>query len=628
MTMSEGKRRWVDAALETLVAFASAALLFYTCLRIRVDPLDQLGRVSGLAALGIRFAVFAIVVIVGLIVMARWRKGAEFDRATRFGCAILAGALGGMLAGGIAIALYKVPYGLNGIAGDSLVLADWANGIKRGEAFSAYYPPGQPYIIAWLSDLFDLPTVYAIKQFEILGVMLIPPMAYLSWRLVLRPIWALGIGVVATLGIVEMYRPYPMLVLAVFIPVSVRFLQTIRRADDRTWLDVVRSGVAFGLAYGAMFLLYSSWFMWSAPGLVVAAAVVFPWRRASLSGAVRIAVTLLVFLLLGYRYLHGFVTAPPLRDDYFAFDVNIDPAYWAMWHGDLPGPATLRTWPPLGELGGIGVFTLLSIVGIGLAVAYARTRTFVISIGAVLVGVWLMRFWYARQMWKTHLVQLWPRTSAEIYYCALLLAGFGVYAVVTRRPEPDVVHQRSKIIGAAVALAIVLATAGSHITQRYLPTEDMGSQSGLAWRAHKTAPLDGNQAMYARVEASSMLAEWYPGFVVDSKDGTAYSSRLGEDDREEWVDLYLPTWAKFNTVVLHPAADAFPTELTVEVWDTIQWHVRAWRRDIHPESPVRIYWGRLDETNLVRIRARKLGRTNDGKRAFRLAEVELYYVWP
>jgi galactan 5-O-arabinofuranosyltransferase len=58
-----------------------------------------------------------------------------------------------------------------------------------------------------------------------------------------------------------------------------------------------------------------------------------------------------------------------VQDRYFYFDTSVEPAYIAMWRNDLPGD--VGPWPPPGELAGVGVFTLLLVVGLGAAVALA-----------------------------------------------------------------------------------------------------------------------------------------------------------------------------------------------------------------------------------------------------------------
>ena len=95
-----------------------------------------------------------------------------------------------------------------------------------------------------------------------------------------------------------------------------------------------------------------------------------------------------------------------------------------MWRNDLPGD--VGPWPPPGELAGVGVFVLLLVVGLGLGVALGGRRTPVIALCALLAGACLLRFWFASQAYATGAVQLYPRTSAEILYCLLLLSVLAI----------------------------------------------------------------------------------------------------------------------------------------------------------------------------------------------------------
>jgi len=196
-----------------------------------------------------------------------------------------------------------------------------------------------------------------------------------------------------------------------------------------------------------------------------------------------------MFAAVAGRYVHGVLTDPTgIVDNYIYFDVGTEPAYIAMYRGDLPGPVAL--WPPLGELGGVGVFTLLLVTGLGLSVVLGRGRTLVIAAGSLVAGAWLLRFHYASLLWQTKLVQLFPRTTAEIVHCLLLLCGYAVYLAVERirgsGPGREL-DNRSALIGAVCGLALLFASTGSAISDHYMPNADRPISPGwLAWTAHKT----------------------------------------------------------------------------------------------------------------------------------------------
>src|SRR5262249_39965699 len=142
------------------------------------------------------------------------------------------------------------------------------------------------------------------------------------------------------------------------------------------------------------------------------------------------ALALVVFVVFSIHYFIAIVNAPPMRDDYFYFDVTVDPAYVAMWRGGLHG--VIGQWPPAGELNGVGLFTIIFAIGIGVAIAFGRGQTIVIGIVCMMTGAWLFRYWHAHNMYAHKLVQLYPRTSPELFYCSILLTLFAVYFLLER----------------------------------------------------------------------------------------------------------------------------------------------------------------------------------------------------
>ena len=473
-----------DLLVEGGVSLCAATLFTLSCLHIDVDPQERLGQISGLASLGLRFTIATIVLVIALTVASRWRGGVAFATTARLACAALAGLASAFVAGGIIVALHGTSWGLNGAAGDAGNLIRWSRGLDVSDA----YPPLGPKILGWYTDLFGFRTEYALKHLQIMGTAALGPCTYLAWRLLLRPAWALGIGGVASLPLLEAapYKPYALIVLVALVPLLVRFLDELRTSERRSRLASARRGLAFGVVFGVLFLLYSGWFQWAAPGVIVATLVLFPWRQAAGSALVLVGGAATTFLAITGSYLIGVLSSSALADQYAYFDVFTEPAYIAMWKGDLPGP--LPMWPPFGELGGVGVFTLVVIVGFGAAVALGRGRTLVISVAAIMAGAWLLRFWYASQMFDTRLVQLYPRTTALILYCLLVLAGFAVYLLVERHRQAAAespIHSSSGLIGAICALALLFGSAASSISNAYMPRDTFPHSYGrLAWTAH------------------------------------------------------------------------------------------------------------------------------------------------
>ncbi len=616
-------RRPVLGVLEIATAFVVAALFVLSCTHVSMDPLDRLGQVSILAAIEWRFVLFALPCVAALLLAAR---GSHFETWTRFVCAAMAGLASATVAGGVYAILHRTPFGLGGMGGDAGILISWADQVKAGKGMeSSVYPPGQIYLLAAMSKLSGVRSAYVIQAFQIVGVAAVGPCAYAAWRLLLKPQTALIVALVSGIPMIEAYRQYPLLTLVILIPVLVKFLQVLRYSDRDPLRRTIWCGLGFGVALGSLFLLYSGWFQWSGPGFFVAAAIVFPWRNWK-QGALFCAIASVVFGLMTYRYLTGVVAASGVSDNYVYFDATIEPMFVAMWRGGLPG--TIGVWPPFGEFGGVGVFTLILAVGLGLSVAIARARTIVIGVGCILVGTWLFRLWHAHRMWKTKLVQLWPRTTAELLYLLLVLGAFAACIAIERRRKAEEATATG-FIGVIAGLALVIASASSSTIDKYMPKNEEAGPGMLAWRSFHQPLLEANQlTMGATVKARSSLetSRWSTGGAIDHKLTRGYSSELGrKDDHVEWLELDMHQARIFSRLLFWPAEAGSPVDFVVEVWDGSTWTVEATVKDF-PQAhmlPQVIKLAHSHETDLVRIRATKL-RQVDGDYVFRVAEVELY----
>jgi hypothetical protein len=310
-----------------------------------------------------------------------------------------------------------------------------------------------------------------------------------------------------------------------------------------------------------------------------------------------------------------------------------------MWRGDMPGIfEQLPLWPPAGELAGVGMFTLVLVAGIGLAIALGRHRTIVIGIGTIMAGVWLLRFWHAHRMWKTQLVQLYPRTTAELLYCALILCGCAAFFLVERArrraPEDSPLHSPSGVIGATCAVLLLLAFAVSPTLDRFMPEEAVRDLGNLAWLAIKTpAEHEENHAASATIVTSTSYEadDWTKAHLIDGKRDTGYTSELSSTEhREEWVEVRFahPTW--FSRVILQSSAGGFPVDFTIDVWNGERWLPRLSRRDYTPTyGPELFSWNRREKTDRIRIHATRLApvapiRTLGGGYALRLGEIGVY----
>jgi hypothetical protein len=614
---SRGGGKWI--ALEIATSFAISVAFVATCTNIHVNALSRYGQTSALAAIDYRLLWFGLPLIAALGISAKARNGASFDRVSALVCAAFAGLTSAALAGGIVVILHRTHFALGAYLGDTAVLADWSDQLKHGADVpgnivgAGIYPPMQVYWVAWISRLFSFDSLYAVKYFQILGVILVGPLSYATWRLLLRPTWALAIGVVCTLPLLEAFRQYPMLVLVIFLPLLVKFFETYRRSPDYHPVQLARIGVLFGIAFGLLFLMYSGWVMWSAPGILFAGLYFMPWRSRRLHAVILAGVTTLVFVVVVFHYLRAVAHAPPVHDDYVYFETSTDPAYFAMWRGGMPGTLTYLDWPPAGELGNVGLFTVLMCVGIGVAIAVGPRRTIVIVLGAILTGTWLLRFYYARRLYETKLVQLYPRTTAELLYASLILSGYAIYMLVARaraRASADSpLRGRAAVVGFTAGMLLLIISSTSQTVDRYMPNEDASYWGHLAWLALKTPQLEADQAGDAKVTTSDELAD--------------------VPDHEETIEVHLPTVRGFASAVLHPAADGFPIDFELDVWNGLEWLPRVKITDqAVTDKPLTFRWTppdpihSLDYTNGFRIKATKLRHVGE-KYGLHLAKIEL-----
>jgi galactan 5-O-arabinofuranosyltransferase len=471
---------------EGTLAFFVAMAVTASCFAIRVNPTNRLGQISGLASLELRFFLVSVVLVGVLVVAARSGATERFPRATRLVCAAAAGLATSIVAGGILVALRGTHWGLCTKTGDMTQLAEWARSFNRGESIPPLYPPLSLAVLAKFSAIFDVPPEHAIKWLQIAGTASFGPIAYLCWRLLLRPPWAFAIGILATIPLIDPYKPYPNLVLVAFLPVSILFLKNLRELTPWSRAQVLRRAVAFGGAFGLMCLTYSGWFKWAAPGLFVVAVYLAPWKTGRRNALTFLTASLILFLLISANYLLGvfFDPAAKLADNFVYFDVRVEPMYIAMWRNDLPG--VLSTWPPLGEVGGVGLFTIALLVGLAFAVALGRRSTIVITLVAVMIGAWFWRFWYAHSLFDTKLVQLYPRTTPLILCCLIVLSGMAVYWLVARLPSAHPLRGPWGVIGAMCGLLLLFASSGSATADRYMPSKTIPPGVGwLAWTAHQ-----------------------------------------------------------------------------------------------------------------------------------------------
>src|ERR1019366_6760505 len=119
--------------------------------------------------------------------------------------------------------------------GDTGRLVAWATAILHGRGDPMpIYPPLSLYGLAGLAKVFYAGNVaYAFKGMEILGAAVIGPLAYLAWQMLFRPMWALVIGVVPMMALIDSYKPYDAVGLILLPPVPAALLRAGRPARAR-----------------------------------------------------------------------------------------------------------------------------------------------------------------------------------------------------------------------------------------------------------------------------------------------------------------------------------------------------------------------------------------------------------
>jgi galactan 5-O-arabinofuranosyltransferase len=494
--------RSVTAIAEAVAAVGAAALVVQLSRSVVVDPLDRIGQVSGLAGLDLRFLLLAVPIM--LLVAAASRRAEWRPVAFRLGCAVVAGLATGLVAAGILLALKGTQWPLFADSGDSGRLAEWAAVLRATGVIPVSYPPGIVHLMAWVSDWSGMSTSSALRWLQIAGTALFGPVAYLGWRLVLGPGWALAVTLAAAVPLLDPYKPHTAIVLVALVPLLIATVSTLRRSPALGWARILATGAAIGISTGLLFLLYYGWFLWSFPGLLVAGLALFPWRRGAARGAVLLLTVAATFLLVTASHLVDVLTsAGSIEDAYFYFDTYVDPAYISMWLSDLPGD--VGQWPPPGELGGVGVFTALLVVGLGAAVGLAGRSTTVIVACSLMTGAWLMRLWLASQMYETQAVQLYPRTAAQILFCLLVLSVLAVKAGHDRihgriedtarevhwpRARDRAADSGLAQIGVLTGAVLLALSMGSSIADRYMPRND-DSVGMLAYVSQMVRQPDG-----------------------------------------------------------------------------------------------------------------------------------------
>ncbi|WP_158834749.1 hypothetical protein [Streptomyces sp. NRRL S-350] len=496
---------------EALVAFLAALVLPLLARGFKLDPLDRIAQVSGLAALQLRFALIGLLLLAAVVVAMRVRSGRHFGLVARFSSAGLAGLASGFVAAGAVIALLGTPWPMFGLNGDSGRIVEWAHAVANGQpSGSPVYPPAPLYTLGYYAEWFHGGnTAYAFKDLQILGAAAFGPLVYLSWRMLLSPVRALAFGVLPAFALIDAYKPYSQTVLVVLVPVLVALVVQLRRSGTAAWRSLLSKAAGFGALLGLLFLTYSGWFLWSAAGVLVAVLMYFPWRADRRKGLAFLATTGAAFLLVGGSYLVTMLTeGQETKDSTFRFDNLTDPAYFLMWRTDMPGK--VGEWPLPGEFGGMDLFAVVMFVALGAALWLGIRKPLVVTICCMFASAWVMRMYIASHMYETQTVQLYTRTNNQMLYCGLLLCALVAHLVSLRIAERRRAAEagagaaeggglpgpHAAVVGTLFALLFLFGTVSSSMSDRYMPAKE-NTYRILPWVSHTVRNLDGSCPKFA-----------------------------------------------------------------------------------------------------------------------------------
>jgi galactan 5-O-arabinofuranosyltransferase len=418
---------------EAAVALAAAGWMLLSTKTIKVfAPLDRVSQVSGLAALQFRFLVPALALVAFLLLARRSQKYRDLASRTVF--AALPGFISGFLAAGVTLALRGVSLPLNGTAGDAGDMERWAIMLQHGQMTHPGYPPLYPRFVWFMAELNNHNVFVGLKQAEILTTAILGPAAYLAWRFVVSRPWACVLALVFVPTLAEPYKAYEPLVLAIIVPIVIAYLRFLQTSPKKGLVHLALAGLGWGLLVGEIFILFAGPFYWAAFGVGLGTAVMFPWRTGPRHGLTLLGATVVGFLIPSYHLVDGLLHEAP--DPYFFFGTSQDPAYTFVYLTDMPGNAIRNgTWPPTGELGGVGVFGVIVLILTGVAIWLGMRRTPVLLTAGLLTGGWVMRFYLASHEYRDQLVRYWPRTTTFSLYCFLILSVFAVKLIAERVTE-------------------------------------------------------------------------------------------------------------------------------------------------------------------------------------------------
>lgn len=140
--------------------------------------------------------------------------------------------------------------------------------------------------------------------------------------------------------------------------------------------------------------------------------------------------------------------------------------------------------------------------------------------------------------------------------------------------------------------------------------------------SHSETPIVTTSSTYEDEGWSAFGA--VDGVRESTPETRGYSSKASPIPRTQWFALQYSTPRKISRVTLYPAADAFPLDVTIQIWDGKQWVDRVTKTGFSPRpgAPQALEWNTPDLTTGVRVVGTRLMLANDGFFYMVLAEIE------
>jgi hypothetical protein len=444
----------------------------------RFDPLDRGHQVAVVSALTLAL-LFASSAWLLLVHPTKAGPGTSRWPVATAG---LAGTASGVWAAGAVLALHGTPWSFFADRGDAGRYIEWAAALSERPA---EYPPGGLWLLRGVAELLGLSEAMALKPTTILVMALTGPLAYLAWRLVTGPTFALFAGVVVAVPHWHSYLPMRRIVLFLILPVMIAAARTLLAERPRVGTRTLAHAAALGTAIGVLVLVYSGWIYFVGLSLlplsVLGVARLIRDEPAVRRGRLVLSAALVAPAILAVSpyviplALQSDARPTALVDD---FEPNIQAALASV-------PSAF-----LGETG-LGLGLIVPVVLLALVVRSCRRSLLDLLLVAALTSAVVFRLLLLLRFGVTDNAGLFQRTTPVIGYLLLVAAVRGTVLIaravtdtvdVTRSVQVARAFRQTALITAAVLLIVNVPVD----INGFMPAEE--GPGRFARVAHETDP--------------------------------------------------------------------------------------------------------------------------------------------